>query len=158
MTSHPDPAAIRAAMDKLEVVADKYDCAPVDMGVCDVSRSPECGTVACHGGLYALAYLNDSPRVVWNADEHCDETVFAWASGEDIVWSDGATMLARDLGFFSIDGLTAWASTYPQVWGNNYGDCMFDSAGAFIEAGETLTVQDIIAHWRGVADRIEMRG
>ena len=41
------------------------------------------------------------------------------------------------------------------LWGNGYGDKMFDEARAFGKGdGESFVVKDILQHWRGVRSRI----
>ena len=44
---------------------------------------------------------------------------------------------------------------YPDLWGNIYGSSMFIEGDAFGISDRSFTTRDIIAHWRGVADRIE---
>lgn len=166
MTFHPSPAAIRAAMDKLEAVAPLIRA--VDMCETRLVRArPECGTVCCHGGAYLFASYAAPDKLKWVADPDAGKGhrphSQQYVEGADFI--DGALKLARDLGFtrpddqeewFSErDAMIHWAEKNPDLWGNTAGFVMFASEAAFGKRYDELTLEDIIAHWRGVADRIE---
>ena len=186
----PTPARIREAMDRLELCVKRAEGAAIcNMGHWDISRGPTmtshdagnepeyvCGTAACHGGWYALATLG---QVKW-AKPPVDDPQQQDASSRDdesaeylyhddempmprmVGFSRGAERLARDLlgeGAHPID-LTSWAGLNPDLWGNVYGEAMFEGGcrgrAAFDRGGDyTFPVEVVIDHWRAVADRIE---
>ena len=89
------------------------------------------------------------------------------ATGLDIEFEAGAAMLAQDLGFNHQNELKQWAAKNSDLWGNRYGDCMFEASitGDYAfglqdmlwQTRQARGVNIIIEHWRCVADRIEAR-
>ena len=87
----------------------------------------------------------------------------------------GADWMASDLGFSDEpqtipeahfgpsrleEDLTHWAVAHPELWGNPNGDAMFCGDEAFGWSERTKprpVLQDIIDHWRGVAERVRER-
>lgn len=160
---HPDPAAIRAAMGRLERVVDARRFPRLDMLTMGLKQrvlfGRECGTTACHGGWYALAVIaemTDAP-VEWIPAPGLGFRQMALASRRPgaegcISWKSGAIQLALDLGFADIEELLWWARKYPSLWGNDWGFEMFIDVRAF---GRRRTIRGVIAHWREVAERLE---
>lgn len=142
--THPSPAAIRAAMDRLQAAVDACDKPILRMQSGDIEQGEECGTVACHGGWYAIAATD----FYWGNDG------LAKRDGRPVSYTEGADCLARDIGLGCLAGLKQWAAKHPDIWGNIYGAEMFYRTSRAFGPGD-ITVQDVIAHWRGVADRIE---
>ena len=150
--NHPDPGAIRAAMDKLSIINER-ESTSVNMGETEVIKH-SCRTIACHGGFYLLASVIDNKVATWEKRPH-DVADTLRINKQFAGFHEGAEMLAADLGFGSRELLEEWADHYRSLWGNRCGKNMFDSAHAFGKYEVQVTLADIIAHWRGVADRIE---
>ena len=102
---------------------------------------------ACHAGHYMVANIHRIP---------IDKARFP-------SWIHGAGLMGRDLGFGE-DMETAkielqfWAEANPEIWGNKNGISIFSSAMAFgvkTKHGVMMSLDDIVAHWEGVADRLE---
>lgn len=92
-----------------------------------------CGTPFCHGGWYLIA-----------------KGVF----GYDNSYSDGARMMASDLGFEDVNSLKRWAKENIKIWGNEYGENMFSDENAFGRNLDTgFTLKPIINHWKRVKQR-----
>ena len=159
MNQHPDPSLIRKAMDLMEMADAAYHISVrMDHGI--VSKVPfACGTVACHGGVYLLA-TTQHPRWEKVIVQGFSEPQLAMVGdrGLQITFNRGSARLAHDLGFLTSTHLSEWAIGNPDLWGNSKGAFMFSSQGNWAfgkSVDDTLTVADIVAHWRGVADRIE---
>ena len=138
---------IRAAMVKLQAVCPK-SMPIVDMAETHI-RKDECGTTACFAGWYELACQVDEGTVRWT-DDGCLRRCKSIGAAP---FRDGSGRLALDLGFKSDEALSDWALCLPEIWGNSDGDSMFSSPFAF--GKQAVTLQDIIDHWHGVADRLE---
>lgn len=96
-----------------------------------IEKRWHCGTIACHGGWWAVA----------NKIKTND-------------YADGAKHMAQTLGFEDVTALKVWAHRNPQIWGNYHGGDMFQSRLAFgVEPYEEITLKDIGNHWLGVAER-----
>ena len=158
MPAHPDPAAIRMVADRLEAAADAQDRVEIEMSEPDIMKHNSCETVCCHAGLYVLACMDEVARL-WN-DESFDNTAVVLVPDYlGSPWIRGAELMAHHLGFRLRSDLERWATLTPSLWGNRYGGEMFTKAAAF--TGEPLSwtsVDQIVAHWRAVADRIEKVG
>ena len=147
--THPKPSDIRASMERLQsVVADNPD-PHLDMDETRVRRTHKCGTIACFGGWYAYAKMCDEIEFDEDGLAMCP---FDQRSHLD--FTIGADMLAADLEFADRYDLEYWAATYTQIWGNPSGGDMFSGEAAFC-GNDSASIHDVIAHWRGVADRIE---
>lgn len=95
---------------------------------------PKCGTPMCHGGWYAAAAEAN----------HFDH------------YSEGADLMANDLGFDCRKELEEWARNNSHLWGGNRGLYMFSNLCAFAEDGEfnpDLTLREIRNWWAGVHNR-----
>ena len=137
------------------------------------AKDSECGTIACHGGHYAVQYAVDELKNVewedfirggtkvlmvhytqWDGDE----------ASHTVVYSDGALFMARDLGFADMSELTSWADQNHELWGNQRGENMFCATShAFTGAdscsdSRSVTLSEVRDHWQGVADRIKALG
>ena len=151
---HPESEKIRAAMNLLEKhVPEKH---AVSMEVSNCYLTPECGTVACFAGFYALAKMKETGEEMWvyspfdNAD-----FLDCPGSGDRSPYSFGYDEFGKDIGIAPYKAQD-WAATNPDLWGNEHGLSMFFSREAYGgNRNSTITLYDIIAHWRGVADRIE---
>ena len=151
---HPDPKDIRNVADRLLRVARKYP-GEVNMGCTMIYKPPECGTVACHAGWYALAKVEDETSL-WVKRADTTIPVLRYADGKPLEFYRGIKLMANDLGFRTSTDMRGWADCHPELWGNNHGDRMFGSAQAFGKvAGSVFSVKDIAEHWLAVADRIE---
>ena len=158
----PQPAAIRAAMTRLERVTEGQEPIKVYMGAPLVTRDEagQCNTVACVAGWYLLACVSEAREsadgIKWEWYESEAEGLFR--SGVSVDWTEGAAMLATDLGC-GIGGrqrLERWARENPELWGNHEGEHMFGLASAYgFWNRDYLSLAHVIAHWRAVADRIE---
>ena len=145
---HPEPNAIRTAMDRLEACVDEHDGPILDMGAPEIYREIQCETcetVACHGGWCYLAFDENS---YWANNGTLKR------NGHPISFKDGANGLAHLLGFNDMHELKAWAAENREQWGTPYGAEMFKSHRAF-NGPQPATIHTIIAHWREVAHRIE---
>lgn len=113
----------------------------LDMGEGKVNQNHPCGTVHCHGGWYAVA---------------------ACSLRQKLTYLDGATKMAKDLGFssvFSKEDLETWASTNTEIWGNRNGSNMFGGKMAFHHQTKrpqgALNLQHIVDHWTEVYERVK---
>lgn len=111
----------------------------LDMGECMVNKHDyECGTRHCLAGWYAVATCNTKNAL-------------------DFV--DGVNKMVKHLGFPNENEFSKWASTNPQIWGNEDGYGIFSDKDAFYnkekrpEGAENL--QHIIDHWEEVYERIK---
>lgn len=161
MNYHPDPALIQKAMDLMERAYCTY-LVKINMSQEDILKT-ECGTVACHAGLYALATTESKHwKLAWNVVDkdyvvHPHFYLSIDDDGTTVGYERGADLLATDLGFRDALELQIWANQNPDMWGYEDGYFMFSAEGncAFGKKDdETLTSPDIISHWRSVADRI----
>jgi hypothetical protein len=101
----------------------------------------ECGTVHCVGGWYAVANLNRK----FIKDKFNEGFVG---------FTDGAELMAQDLGFRYRHYLKNWAEQNPKIWGNEKGCFMFGSASSYDNPG----FDGVIAQWQLVRDNlIELR-
>lgn len=112
----------------------------LNMNNCGVYMSGICGTPHCHGGWYV----------------HAKHKVFENIT-KGLGYSQGAKMMAKDLGFESVQELTNWAKANPIIWGNIYGHLMFSTNCAFSSPSKpdgAKSLNDIIKHWKEVYARI----
>ena len=136
------------AMSILEQSIDNQNL--VHMSEVDYTKTP-CGSIACFGGHYAYAKLKQANEVEFDINnrlivkEHTSAYMF------------GVLEFVDDLGFNTIDDLINWAMLNPVLWGNTYAGGMFNSGSAygFMSTNRTITLSEIIDHWRQVADRVE---
>lgn len=161
---HPCPSNIRYAMDLLEAEISNYHVgrdgnggAYLMMADTGITRD-ECGTFACVGGWYALASIHHhNEPVYWEGD--LEEEGQSLSRGYAYVgFREGADALAHDLGFKDSEDLTEWAIDWPEYWGNDFGGSMFHGVAAYAGTPSPANgpgIVDVIAHWRGVADRLE---
>ena len=153
---------IRSAAVLLQVVRPDRDDS-VCMEATQITKKPECGTVACFGGFCELAFRVEENTVSWKAYPEFPWSVlvqnFADGTSHLSVYNDGARKLARHLGFDTRDDLENWACANPSIWGNACGGNMFFAAAAFgVENdGQSFDLQHIIDHLNGVADRLEAK-
>lgn len=94
---------------------------------------PECGSPMCHGGWYAAS-----------AKQGFDD------------YTEGAGLMAKDLGFDTVKALEDWARSNAHLWGGNGGMYMFCNLHAFTKDGEVnpdLTLRDIRNWWAAVHNR-----
>ena len=187
MAEHtPTKARVQAVVDRFRDYAAHRagagEAAKVEMGA-ETIRREGCGTVACHAGHYAAAYITDprealGARARWRADGlgSLNDTLFDARRGEPFSFECGIRLMMRDLGFHSPLDLTVWADSHPEIWGNAFGGLMFCTSEsnvggdlAFAKDDETaadwcwrhkhgdpvaLTLADVIAQWERVRDRL----
>lgn len=181
---HPDPEKIRTAMDRMERAVDASECPKLAMRMGHIEQRPvevayetvRCGTFACVGGWYALATIrhNDWPHA-WKGGTakmlrvpiepgECGDLDYDYPGTRGVGYDrDGAQVLARDIGFPHRQALERWGADNPDLWGNKCGELMFSEVCAYrpdpLDEPEpptdSVTVHEVIAHWRAVADRIE---
>ena len=132
-----------------------------------------CGTLACHGGWYALAKYQEETegslrKHGWklSVDQYNDVQIVE-ASGYkyQLDFVEGRDLMAKDLGFEESEGISEWAHHNPKLWGNSYGGNMFHHASAFWtdpydgppddESVPDLDLEDIVLWWEGVRDRVK---
>lgn len=164
MIRHPNPAAIREAVDKIRQTVEASEGeSELEMSATVIRRN-ECGTVACVCGWYVLAWLQDKGITYGWADyeyypDHKALCHTGGASDGAIVgWEAGASLLGQALGFPTVRGIETWAAAHPELWGNLNGKLMFDDDAAYVPEGEDATIEEVMNHWLGVADRIEAHG
>lgn len=180
-TQHPNPVKIREAMDLLESADKKYNIIPDMLEVFVKKRSHKqkssraydqntnhpCSTICCHGGMFLLALAEQSSRMRFEDTIDSETKILMYKDPTDkdkevtAGFTDGCKLLAKFLGFRYESDLIEWASDNPKLWGNDFGNVMFSSVTAFNFKPEPedilgeLTINDIINHWRDVANRIE---
>ena len=160
---HPTPNNIRMVANKLERMIPETRQGNINMRECDIYKEPDaCGTIACLGGFYALEHALENKDnydfIPCSANEKSVSYLHKKpirCSSDPIEWEDGAERMAHDLGFGCREELQIWASTHPDLWGNECGDHMFMSGSAFGEKDSLIKLLDIVLWWRRVADRIE---
>lgn len=141
----PTPKFIQHCFDVSEKFLSVYSPNNiVNFSYCTVQKTPECKTIACHGGWAAVLLIpNFNP--------------------EQDSFIQGADALARYLGFPHADALEYWAHENPEIWGNRQGNLMFNSAGsvAFQIDGsfryspfEQITLYHIAEKWAKVGERL----
>lgn len=146
---------IRKAMKRLKKVEPasahvNMDAATIFMGSSlNGDFVEECGTVACHAGFYALAKKRNKSGYNWS------EGYFIGRLGYRVEYTEGADLLAEDLGMRHAEHLRTWAHKNPKVWGNEYGLNMFHSQLAFGERVMLFKLRTVIDHWLAVADRLQ---
>jgi len=96
----------------------------------EINIDAACGTPMCHGGWYAVSTCKNA-----------------------INFSGGKTLMAEHLGFDASYELKSWAMNNPEIWGNYYGEEMFNFNRAFNHHGK-LTLPKIIRHWINVQKRL----
>ena len=177
----PTSAAILGMVARLERVQRKHPETRVRMSQYRIETARKrshgdesyCGTSACHGGYYLLAKVDEwveagNPlRYAYKVNEGgVLEQVDFGTCFEQYEYRQGANWLALDLGFKNDTGtgtgalndLTWWARCHPELWGNSDGAHMFGGEDAFGWDDDYQPVlQDIINHWRGVAERVRER-
>lgn len=133
----------------------------------------ECGTVACVAGHYLLARRKDnftaakandlSDLPPWcSARGVKNLRVYVDADHERVFWGAGTYILADDLGFTDPGDMERWARENPDLWGAPVSSDMFMTQRAWglkpelqSRPEEMMTLEHVIAHLRGVADRLE---
>ena len=141
MIQHPTPESVQKVIDNLESVAHMAN-SHLDMDkACVTDYAPDCGTMNCVGGWYAIAVKNK-------------KITMAIAKKNCIFW-DGAKAMAEDLGFNFVDELKDWAKENADIWGNKYGFEMFSTPRAYNKKHKELDFSHIIDYWKGVKNRLK---
>ena len=138
--NNPTSQQTQAVADTFKRLAIDNPQGTVEMNETDLPS--ECDTFACHAGWYAHANkerLDD----VFSSD-----------------YSNGARMMAEDLGFDHQTDLEAWARLNPDLWGNKKGAELFTYDCAFTTVSDSISEEpDALAmigeHWQGVTDRLK---
>ena len=162
--TNPNPDGIRSAMDLLEkhtIKSENADKCFVNMGETECMfyehRGNPCGTVACFGGWYAYASECEAgdPKTEVNHQRFpYNKMLSVRLAFEQNAYRAGRFLFARDISMSYAD-VRLWAYFNPDLWGNKNGGDMFGHRLAYIKEDRRLRLEDITAHWRGVADRIE---
>jgi len=138
-TKHPLPEAIYLAVEAVEKTLSASilnNRKRFDIGQFKVNIGYDCGTIHCAGGWFAVAL--------------CD-------TQKEISFTDGADIFASIIGMKDRWSLRRWAHNSPSIWGNTNGFELFDKNIAYADKGKigSRTMQDVLNHWRRVAQRIE---
>lgn len=111
--------------------------------ICSKYNNHPCGSPACVAGNYWLARKWDGI------------TEYPLSS---MGYSEGAKLMAKDLGFSSDIELQRWARDCLEIWGNGDGYCMFASSSAYGLSSELnekpFPMEIVIQHWKGVLERL----
>jgi hypothetical protein len=97
----------------------------------------ECGTVHCVAGWYVVANMNR-------------QVIKDKVKNGFVGFSDGADLIANDLGLGGLVGLCEWAEDNPKIWGNVYGYDMFTGELPYDDEG----FDGVIAQWCIVRDNL----
>ena len=136
--------------------AGEYESHHVEMWETNVVKSKACGTVACHGGWYALMTARTANNYRWHTNENLGYKILRNDKDIPVGFLAGRRQMAQDLGFETPEELEDWARHNPEIWGNIHGLRMFASNTAFgIPNDDTMTLKQIARHWHNVADRLE---
>ena len=148
----PSAEQVDVVATKFEEIAKKHgDGGLIDMGLSCISPHP-CGTVACHAGWYKVNEV-----VSYAYSEGTNRTIAFDKQEIPIGFTDGANLIAADLGFSHYDKLKSWAVAYPEIWGNNEGSAMFINEAAFFPDGiysNKIMLLHIADWWRAVHKRV----
>lgn len=127
---------IETVLNNFAKVIQRFPKGILNMHETKVNHFHICGTVHCHGGWYAVATMSPNDN------------------GLD--YSDGADAMAKDLGFTDYGELCSWADRNRAIWGNGFGQSMFNSIFAFTPGDKRNAdnLQDIYDHWAEVHDRL----
>ena len=117
-------------------------------------RLEERWSFACIAGSYLLAKAGGE----WSSASD-DVSQFLTLNGRKVDYTDGAVMMAEDLGFNTTEEFREWAEENPGLWGNECGYLLFESRlpwGGEADTNEDseLSIADCVRHLRGVATRI----
>lgn len=137
---HPKSSNVRFVAQQFVDAINRYPNLVLNMEDGGVNDNHLCGTSHCHGGTYALM--------------RCD-------LDKTLTYADGATSMAKDLGFEDVDEFGNWLKENPDnVWGNEYGPYLFGSMPiSFLSESRpfgAMSICDIAKHWIEVADRLEI--
>ena len=162
----PTPENIRLVANNLESMITDSENLEISMGEMTIYKERRtCKTIACHAGFYELQFaLKNKEKYCFEDDdiENVERSYLSENSDKErkdwIVYEHGAKRIAQDLGFRGKQDLKNWAHNNPKLWGNKYGFNMFTSQQAFNGVNKGgLTLNNIVKHWRNVADRIEKK-
>ena len=157
-----ESSRFRDVADRIDKYADKY--APVLAMEQELVSLPKgrtfCRTVACVGGHYAAIKIDEAGKEPMVNLVPLQDNLLTDDEGLFVGYEHGAEQMARDLGFESSDELAEWMHDNPPIWGNHGGHLMFTEPHAWSEpnrpkALQALTLKDVAAKLRAVADRIE---
>ena len=141
----------------LHNVTEQYPGNRISMQTTRISQKEEgalgeCETISCMGGFYLLG-KTANPIFIKNPlnnDKHLAGDIDIYAG-----YHEGAEMFAADIGFDGVHQLCAWAKDHPDIWGNNYGDYLFNNGRAYnVPDSQHPTILNIISHLHNVAERL----
>lgn len=130
------PKNIQKVIDKLDSILPTALQGGLDMSQTDVDFRHPCNSPHCVGGWYAIAN---------------QKKLYTGASC--IGYSEGADLLAKDLGFSDDELLENWLKDNPQLWGNDRGDDLFVTSKAY--NGEPTDLAGIIDHFKEFKRRVK---
>jgi hypothetical protein len=131
---NPTIKQVEYVIEKLESVIEQAceeDAFDMSETIAYIKNKHKCGTVHCVGGWYAVANLNRK------AIKDRFKKGF-------VGYSDGADLMANDLGFADRDCLQTWAYENPEIWGNGAGRGLFANELACDNTG----FDGVIAQWQ----------
>ena len=137
---NPTIKQVDFVIDKLKSVsgqARKKGAFDMSETIAYIKNKHDCGTVHCVGGWYVVANL------------HRKEIKDRFKKGF-VGYSDGANLMARDLGFANRDCLQTWANDNPKIWGNTAGKGLFANESAYDNEG----FDGVIAQWELVKQNL----
>jgi hypothetical protein len=141
---HPTIEQVNFVIRKLKSVAGqarKKGAFNMSEAIAYMKNRHECGTVHCASGWYVVANL-DRPEIKNRFKKGY------------VGYSDGADLMARDLGFADRDCLQTWAYENPEIWGNENGRSIFSEESAYDNEG----FDGVIKQWELVKQNlIELR-
>ena len=131
-----------------------------------------CGTIACHGGHFALQCAIDGTTT---RPDRLDEAPLKWPNKKrwafhsiEFDYDNGKAEMAKMLGFteYLESAVSDYYADHPELWGNGRGGSMFGAVeafgerfiGGYDEAGypvefTKLRIKHIRNHWRKVYKR-----
>ena len=116
-----------------------------------------CETTACLAGHYMLACIDNYDELPVNDDR----LVLHKKGGTALTFSNGVAFMVKDLGFRDRSHLEEFLECHPEIWGNRYGDRIFNCDVAFlgddpsIVEEETFGLKTVVNHFYEVAERLK---
>ncbi len=146
---------LKELVGALDELSDDIKDMKVDMGS---TGKPSCDTCGCHAGLISIV-AKDLPELQETYKHLCSLHLEKEYYNNPYVYIFWARALADFLDFEDRYSFIYWARDNPEIWGNEHGVSMFDSAKAFADdESKQITHRDIIKHWKQVLKKVEKEG
>ncbi|CAC9649478.1 hypothetical protein [uncultured Gammaproteobacteria bacterium] len=143
---------LKELVGALDALSDDIKDMKVDMGS---TSKPSCDTCGCHAGLISIV-AKDLPELQETYRHLCSLHLEKEYYNNPYVYIFWARALADFLDFEDRYSFIYWAGDNPEIWGNEHGVSMFDSAKAFTDdESKQITHRDLINHWKQVLVNIE---